>query len=70
MAKKILLTFFIIVVAIVLYLIAWPVPIEPVAWTAPPNPGYTDKFAQNERLKDIEVLKIGNNHGPEDIANF
>lgn len=68
MAKKILLTFIIIIGAIVLYFIAWPVPIEPVAWKAPPNPGYTDKFAQNERLKNIEVLKIGGNHGPEDIA--
>ena len=68
MVKKILLALLITIVAIVLYFIAWPVPIEPVAWTAPPNPGYTGKFAQNERLKNIEVFKIGDNHGPEDVA--
>jgi sugar lactone lactonase YvrE len=68
MIKKILLALLIIIIAIVLYFLAWPVPIDPVAWKAPPNPGYTGKFAQNERLKGLEVYKIGDNHGPEDIA--
>jgi sugar lactone lactonase YvrE len=58
----------IILVLIVLYFLAWPVPIEPVAWKAPPNPGYTGPFAQNELLKAIEFLKIGSNYGPEDVA--
>jgi sugar lactone lactonase YvrE len=39
-----------------------------VAWKAPPNPGYTGPFAQNELLKAIEFLKIGSNYGPEDVA--
>jgi len=68
MIKKILLVFVIIIVAIVLYFVAWPVPIDPVAWEAPPNPGYTGPFAPNERLKGIEVFSIGDNKGPEDIA--
>ena len=50
------------------YFLAWPVPIEPVAWKAPSNTGYTGPFAQNELLKPIEFLKIGTNHGPEDVA--
>lgn len=57
-----------IVALIVLYLIAWPVPIEPVAWEAPLNPGYSGAFESNDRLKDIQELPLGDNHGPEDIA--
>ncbi|MGD8227246.1 MAG: SMP-30/gluconolactonase/LRE family protein [Desulfobacteraceae bacterium] len=68
MLKKILWILFVIILFVVLYFLAWPVPVDPVAWEAPPNPGYTGPFAQNERLKGIEVLPIGGNHGPEDIA--
>ncbi|MBW1985075.1 MAG: SMP-30/gluconolactonase/LRE family protein, partial [Deltaproteobacteria bacterium] len=68
MIKKILLALVVIIAAIVLYFIAWPVPIDPIAWEAPPNPGYTGPFAPNERLKGIEVFSIGDNKGPEDIA--
>jgi len=58
----------ILIIVIVLYFVSWPVPIDPVAWEAPPNPGYTGPFAANERLKGIQVFPIGDNHGPEDIA--
>jgi sugar lactone lactonase YvrE len=68
MLKKILLILVVIIIAIVLYFIAWPVSIAPVAWEAPPNPGYTGPFAVNSRLKGIETLPISGNHGPEDIA--
>ena len=68
MIKKIFLGLIIIIAVIVLYFIAWPVPIDPVAWEAPPNPGYTGPFAPNTRLKGIEVFPIGDNKGPEDIA--
>jgi sugar lactone lactonase YvrE len=68
MLKKILLSLLVLIIAIVLYFVAWPVPIEPVAWEAPPNPGYEGLFAPNERLKGIEVFPIADNHGPEDIA--
>jgi len=54
--------------ALGLYFVTWPVPVEPVAWQAVPNPGYTGPFAKNERLKGIELLRIGGNQGPEDIA--
>ena len=66
--KKILLAFCLLLGAMILYFIFWPVPIEPVAWEAPPNPGYTGAFIQNERLKGIEIFSIGDNSGPEDIA--
>jgi len=68
MLRKGLFALLIILLLTVLYFLAWPVPIEPVAWKAPPNPGYTGPFAQNELLKAIEFLKIGTNHGPEDVA--
>jgi len=68
MIKKLVILFVIILAAIVLYFVAWPVPIDTVAWEAPPNPGYTGPFAPNERLKGIEVFSIGDNKGPEDIA--
>jgi sugar lactone lactonase YvrE len=51
-----------------LYLALWPVPVEPVAWHAPPNPGFTGPFARNDRLKDVELLSLGGLHGPEDLA--
>lgn len=68
MLSKGLFALLIILIFIVLYFLVWPVSIEPVAWKAPPNPGYTGLFAQNELLKAIEFLKIGTNHGPEDVA--
>ncbi len=69
MIKKSILTIAaIIFLATALYLAAWPVPIEPATWQAPPNPGYSGPFAQNERLKGMQPLSIGDHHGPEDIA--
>jgi len=45
MLKKTLWSLVILIALNVLYFIAWPVPIEPVAWEAPPDPGYTGSFA-------------------------
>lgn len=68
MLKRIFWTLLIIIVVVVLYFVAWPVPINPVAWKAPSNPGYIGPFESNELLRDIQLLSIGDNHGPEDIA--
>ena len=68
MLKKILWTTVAVIIITVLYLVAWPVPIDPIAWEAPPNPGYSGPFAPNQRLTSIETLPLGDNHGPEDIA--
>lgn len=68
MLRKVLFGFLIVLALIVVYFLAWPVPVDPVAWKAPPNPGYTGPFARNDLLKAIEFLKIGANHGPEDVA--
>lgn len=50
------------------YLLAWPVPTDPVAWQPPANPGYTGAFAANERLKAAQIIPLSDTHGPEDIA--
>jgi sugar lactone lactonase YvrE len=66
--NKGLLTTLILLVTVIAFLLTWPVPIDPVAWQAPPNPAYTRAFAPNERLARIEQLPIGDNHGPEAVA--
>jgi hypothetical protein len=43
MLRKALFALLIVLLLLVLYFLAWPVPIEPVAWKAPPYPGYTEK---------------------------
>jgi sugar lactone lactonase YvrE len=68
MIKMILWSILVIIILIILYFLVWPVPIDPVSWEVPPNPGYTGSFAKNEKLKGIETFSIANNHGPEDIA--
>ena len=68
MFRRILWSLLVVVLVIVLYLLVWPVPVTPVAWKAPPNPGYAGPFAPNERLKEVELLSIGDNRGPEDVA--
>lgn len=54
--------------SVALYLALWPVPVDPVAWNAPVDAGFTGPFARNERLRALELLPIGGDHGPETIA--
>jgi sugar lactone lactonase YvrE len=68
MLRKILLILPAAVLLLAIYLLTWPVPVEPVAWVAPPSPGYQGPYAVNERLKGLETLSLGGNHGPEDVA--
>src|SRR5439155_1492056 len=36
--------------ALALYFAFWPVPVDPVAWTPPPAPGYVGPFARDGRI--------------------
>jgi sugar lactone lactonase YvrE len=45
-----------------------PVPIEPVAWEAPANPGYFGVFAPNRRLADLQAVDLKGALGPEDAT--
>ena len=60
---------------VLLYLLLWPVPISPQAWTPPPAPPLTGQYQQNSRLAGVERLSLGtgspargNGFAPEDVA--
>lgn len=57
-----------LVLVMLAYLLFWPVPVDPVAWNPPANQGYVGDFAPNKRLVGVELLSIGDEHGPEDVA--
>ena len=51
-----------------LYLLAWPVPVAPVAWEPPADAGLTGPFAANHDLADVTVIPVPDgDHGPEDV---
>ena len=51
-----------------LYLLLWPVPIDPVAWDAPVNKGLVDPFGPDNRLQRAQAIDLGKHHGPEDVT--
>lgn len=63
---KKLVTF--ITVALVSYFAFWPVNIDPTAWKAPKNSGYTNKFSANNLLSQIQRIELNGDIGPEDLA--
>jgi len=56
------------VLAVAAYLAAWPVPIQPVAWSAPAAPGYQGVHAPNQRLAQLQMIDLKGEVGPEHIA--
>ena len=50
------------------YLFLWPVPIKPLAWTAPKAPGYQGPHAVNDRLSQLTLIDLHGEEGPEHIA--
>ena len=64
-----------LVVIVLLYLLFWPVPISPQAWTPSPAPTLTGPYQQNLQLATIERLSLGTGSpapgtgfAPEDVA--
>jgi sugar lactone lactonase YvrE len=57
-----------IVVALLLYLLFWPVPVSPAAWTPPAAPELAGPYAQNNRLAGTGRLETGGGFAPEDVA--
>jgi sugar lactone lactonase YvrE len=55
-------------VLLVLYLAAWPVPVDPVAWQSPEDRGLNGAFAVNKRLAGADAIGLGAHEGPEDVA--
>lgn len=68
MTKRLLLILTLLIAAVVLYLLLWPVPITPQAWTPPPAPPLTGQYQQNSRLSRVERLSLGSGFAPEDVA--
>jgi sugar lactone lactonase YvrE len=57
-----------VVAASAAYLCFWPVPAEPVSWSAQTPPGYTGAHAPNTRLAGLRMIDVGDEFGPEHIA--
>lgn len=55
-------------VAALLYLSLWPVPIDPVAWQAPPDRGLSDPYLPNTLLQAASGIDLGTHEGPEDAT--
>jgi hypothetical protein len=50
------------------YLLAWPTPIDPVAWAALHDAGYAGAFAVNSRLRQLSHLSLDADSGPEHVV--
>jgi sugar lactone lactonase YvrE len=68
MAKKVVLWLGGISVVLALYLLLWPVPIDPVVWQPQPMPALEGDFAENRVLQAMELYATPDSHGPEDVA--
>lgn len=66
--KKPLLTIGALLLLLAAYLTVWPVPIDPVSWTAPTPPGYVGPHAVNTRLANLRMIPLGAEEGPEHIT--
>jgi sugar lactone lactonase YvrE len=54
--------------AATLYLLTWPVPVDPVAWDAPTDLGLVDPFGPDDRLARANAIHLGAHDGPEDVT--
>ncbi|TYS55860.1 SMP-30/gluconolactonase/LRE family protein [Sutcliffiella horikoshii] len=52
----------------ILYLLFWPVSIDPVAWESPKSKGYTGDFEKNNRLDGMKYFSIEEYSEPEHIV--
>ena len=66
--KKSVLTLAILLGLAVLYLLAWPVPIRPVAWLPATEPGYTGPHAANTKLAQLQKIGLKGEVGPEHVV--
>jgi sugar lactone lactonase YvrE len=66
--RKILIGFVALAVLFLIYLLFWPVPIDPAAWTPPEAPALTGVYEPNTLLAAVERIGVGAGVGPEDVA--
>ncbi|MDY6903373.1 MAG: SMP-30/gluconolactonase/LRE family protein [Thermodesulfobacteriota bacterium] len=58
----------VLLLAVVLYFLFWPVPIDPVAWEAPEAPALEGPYATNNKLSAVTWYARDFGVGPEDVA--
>lgn len=57
-----------VVLALVAYLLLWPIPIKPVAVSLSPAPGYVGVHATNTGLSNLHSMDLQGDVGPETIV--
>ena len=64
-SKRLLLFFSIIII----YLLAWPISVDPVSWESPPDTRKDPIFSINQKLSGIKIFWEDDGYlGPEDIV--
>ena len=66
--KKTLSALALAVIALAAYLLLWPVPVEPVAFSVAPLPGYAGPHAPNQRLARLQYIDLKGERGAEHVA--
>jgi hypothetical protein len=66
--KKTLSALALAVIALAAYLRPWPVPLEPVAFSVAPLPGYAGPHAPNQRLAQLQHIDLKGERGAENVA--
>ena len=68
MVKRLVLIVLLLLSAVMLYLLLWPVPISPAAWTPAAAPPLSGDYEKNSRLANVQRLWLGAGFAPEDVA--
>ena len=66
--KRVALAIAGVIAAALLYLLLWPVPVDPVSWRAPVDRGMVDPFGPDDRLQSAQAISLGAYDGPEDVT--
>jgi len=66
--KKLVLAIVAILFLLAAYLTLWPVPIKPISWNAPMQPGYIGLHTVNTKLANLNIISLGKEEGPEHIV--
>ncbi|MFL1405126.1 SMP-30/gluconolactonase/LRE family protein [Marinobacter sp. M1N3S26] len=66
--KRLLVPVVFVLVAVVLWVLFWPSPVDSVAYQPPKAPPMTGPLAPNNTLQQADLLAVGELVGPEDVA--
>jgi sugar lactone lactonase YvrE len=66
--RKVVNAAMLVLAACIAYLLLWPVPIQPVAWSSQKFAGYAGPHARNDRLAKLRLVTIAPHVGPEHVV--